>query len=79
MADTANMAIPSPSAREHISATPNLCHSPATTANVIRALRDGYGVEDIQVMQIADVAYARAVVRKLTDMGQIARLYQGRK
>ena len=79
MAAKANIAIPSQNASPHVSGTPrriDLCWSPATTANVIHALSDGFGVEDIHVKGIADIEYARAVVRRLTDMGLIRQFYR---
>lgn len=50
-----------------MSMTRHLCpgESPKLTADVIRALRAGYGVEDIHAQQIASVEYARRVVKRL--------------
>lgn len=42
-----------------------------STVSVLRALRDGYGVEDIHAMQIADADFARHVIAKLRGMGML--------
>jgi hypothetical protein len=56
-----------------------LTEDPKMTAAVLRDLRDGFGVEDIQVRGTATANYARAVVRRLDHMGLIHDLYRKRK
>ena len=77
MADAINMAIPSPNATQHETETRSaLLARPDVTAQVIGALRDGLGVEDIHARQIADIEFARDVVRKLKRLGLLTRLYR---
>jgi hypothetical protein len=71
MADEANIANSAPDA--------TLCHSAEMTKNVFAALCDGFGVEDIHAQGIADIEYARDIVRKLTAMGIVGHLYRTEK
>ncbi len=53
----------------------NVTDRPEQTANVIWALRDGFGFEDIQAKNIASADFARAVAGRLTALGLLPRLY----
>jgi hypothetical protein len=53
----------------------NMTDKPEQTANVILALRDGFGFEDIQAKNIASADFARAVAGRLTALGLLPRLY----
>lgn len=44
-------------------------NDPKTSAKVLRALRDGWGVEDMQVQGLCSAEYARSVIGTLRKMG----------
>ena len=80
MADAMNMAILAPNATQHKTETRlNLTVSPWLTERVIGALRDGLGVEDMHALHIADIEYARTVVRRLAEIGLIDQFYRPTK
>lgn len=50
--------------------------TPAETAAVIIALREGLGVEDMQARGVATAEYARLVVSRLRKHGLLATIYR---
>lgn len=45
--------------------------SHSKTVSVIRALRKGLGVEDMQAQGVCDADYARRVISRLRDQGML--------
>lgn len=50
-------------------------HQAVIAASVIRALRDGYGVEDIAVKGIATLDEARSIVDRLRRLKVLTQVY----
>lgn len=53
--------------------------TPEKSAAVILALRDGLGVEDMQVRGIAEADYARIVIGRLRHFGLLGGIYAPRR
>lgn len=48
------------------------------TVSVIRAMREGLGVEDMQARGVCDAEYARRVISRLRDQGMLENVLKPR-